>query len=63
MTTTIAGPEKLEKLREHLQEIRRASLIAARQGDYLQIGRLTAQAAALNKAIIEGEGLVVLGMD
>jgi hypothetical protein len=59
--TTIPG--KIEKLTEHLQEIRRASLIAARQGDYLRIGRLTAEAASLNKAIIEAEGLVMVGMD
>ena len=58
-----AVPDRTEKLKEHLQEIRRASLIAARQGDYLRIGRLTAEAASLNKAIVEAEGLVMVGMD
>ena len=58
-----AVPEKIERLTGLLQEIRRASLLAARQGDYIRIGKLTAEAANLNKAIIEAEGLVMVGMD
>ena len=58
----IRDPERIEKLREHLREIRRASLIATREGDYLRIGRLTAEAASLNKAIVEAEGLVMVGL-
>jgi hypothetical protein len=61
MNKTVA-PKRIEKLREHLQEIRRASLIATRQGDYMRIGKLTAEAASLNKAIVEAEGLVMVGL-
>ena len=52
-------PAQLEQLKHQLHEVRRASLEATRLGDYRKVARLTAQAAELNKAIIEAQGLVL----
>jgi hypothetical protein len=52
-------PAELEKLKGELQEVRRASLEATRLNDFRKVARLTAQAAQLNKAIIEAQGLVL----
>jgi hypothetical protein len=61
--TNMEAPESVDKLKEQLQQIRRASLLATRQGDYMRMARLTAEAAVLNKAIVEAEGLVVVGIE
>lgn len=50
--------EHLAGLRRELAGVRRASLQAARKGDYMRIARLTAMAASLNRSIIEAEGLI-----
>lgn len=50
----------IEQLRTELREVRQDSLIATRQGDYRTVARLTARAAALNKAIVEAEDWAVL---
>jgi hypothetical protein len=50
--------EHLNGLRRELAGVRRASLAAARKGDYMRIARLTAMAASLNRSIIEAEGLI-----
>ena len=47
----------IEQLRTELRQVRQESLLATRQGDYRAVARLTARAAALNKAIMEVEGL------
>lgn len=60
MHTTAISPEKIESLKRELQTVRRASLLATRQGDYLKVARLTKQAAELNRAIMEAEGLVLM---
>jgi hypothetical protein len=54
------NPLKIEALKQQLREVRNASLLATRQGDYKQIARLTTEAASLNKAIIEAEGLLLV---
>jgi hypothetical protein len=56
-------PDEVEKLRHELHELRRASLVASRRGDYIQTGKLTAQAANLNRAIVQAQGLVAVGID
>jgi len=61
--TKMETPEALEELKQQLQQVRRASLMATRQGDYMKMARLTAEAAVLNKAIVEAEGLVVVGIE
>jgi hypothetical protein len=54
--------EQLAGLRQELAGVRRASLAAARKGDYMRIARLTAMAASLNRSIIEAEGLISLDL-
>lgn len=54
-----AVPAQLEHLKQQLQDVRRASLEATRQNDYRKVARLTAQAAEINKAIVEAQGLVL----
>jgi hypothetical protein len=53
---------QVEKLKIQLREVRQHSLLATRQGDYRQVARLTAQAAALNKSIIEAEDMLILAV-
>jgi|GraSoiStandDraft_41_1057321.scaffolds.fasta_scaffold554288_3 hypothetical protein len=50
----------IEQLRTELRQVRQESLNATRKGDYRTVARLTTQAAALNKAILEAEGLAAL---
>ncbi len=52
-------PADIELLRHELQQVRRASLLATRQGDFRKVAKLTTQAADLNKAIIEAQGLLL----
>ncbi len=52
-------PTDLQALKEELQQVRRASLLATREGDYRKVAKLTAQAADLNRAIIQAQGLFV----
>ena len=49
----------LQKLKQQLQQIRRASLAANQRGDFRAIGRLTCEAAHLNRRIQEAEGLIM----
>ena len=57
MKTNRNSEEEVENLRRELQGVRRASLLAARTGDFMKSGKLTSQAASLNKAIMAAEGL------
>jgi hypothetical protein len=54
----IKMPIDIDTLRQQLQQVRKDSLLATRQDDFRKVARLTAQAADLNKAIIEAQGLV-----
>jgi hypothetical protein len=49
----------LEALKEQLQQVRRASLAASQRGDFRAVGRLTCQAAQLNRSIQEAEGMIL----
>jgi hypothetical protein len=49
--------EQIGNLRRELAGIRRASLAAARKGDFMRTARLTTMAQSLNRAILEAEGL------
>lgn len=55
MTAKIT-PEIISTLRRELQHVRQQSLMATRQGDFMKVARLTAQAARLNKSIMDAEG-------
>jgi hypothetical protein len=50
--------ESADALKRSLQEIRRQSLEATRQGDFMRVARLTAKAAQVNKEIMDVEGRV-----
>lgn len=47
--------EQVRTLRKELAEVRECSLAATRAGDFMKVAMLTAQAARLNKAIMDGE--------
>ncbi|MEW6161515.1 MAG: hypothetical protein AB1813_29140 [Verrucomicrobiota bacterium] len=53
-------PREIEQLKQQLQQVRRASLLATRENDYVRIARLTTEAARLNRAIMEAEGQLML---
>ena len=50
------SPELITSLKRELQMVRQASLQATRMGDFMKVARLTAQAAKLNKSIMDAEG-------
>ena len=49
-------PQTIENLRNELTQIRKASLHATRNGDFMKVARLTAVAARINKSIMDAEG-------
>jgi hypothetical protein len=49
----------LQELKQRLQQVRRASLIATQRGDYRLVGKLTCEAAQLNRTIQEAEGMLI----
>ena len=49
----------LQKLKQQLAQVRRASLSATQRGDFREVGRLTCQAAQLNQSIQEAEGMLL----
>lgn len=51
---------QIQNLKGQLNDIRRESLIATRQGDYRRVAKLTTQAACVNKAIMEAEGVMAV---
>jgi len=48
-------PQLIENLRNELTQIRKASLHATRNGDFMKVARLTTQAARINKSIMDAE--------
>jgi hypothetical protein len=48
-------PQTIENLRNELTQIRRQSLHATRNGDFMKVARLTTQAARINKSIMDAE--------
>jgi hypothetical protein len=49
-------PQLIENLRNDLVQIRKASLHASRNGDFMRVARLTSQAAQINKSIMDAQG-------
>jgi hypothetical protein len=52
-------PEKIESLRNELNQVRRASLHASRIGDFMKVARLTPRTAQINKAIMDAEAQMI----
>jgi hypothetical protein len=48
-------PQLIENLRNELTQIRKQSLHATRNGDFMKVARLTTQAARINKSIMDAE--------
>jgi hypothetical protein len=51
--------QELDKLKQQLERVRKASLAASQRGDYRAVGKLTCEAAQLNRSIQETEGLLL----
>jgi hypothetical protein len=51
--------EDLAKMKQRLEQVRRASLVATQRGDFRAVGKLTCEAAQLNRNIQEAEGLIL----
>ena len=49
----------LQVMKQQLQQVRKASLAAIQRGDYRAVGKLTCQAAQINRSIQEAEGLML----
>jgi hypothetical protein len=49
----------LEVMRQQLAQVRKASLAAHQRGDFRAVGKLTCQAAQLNRSIQEAEGMLL----
>jgi hypothetical protein len=60
MKANTINPKHIEEMKRELQRVRRDSLLATRTGDYIKIAKLTTEAAKLNAAISEAEGIVAL---
>ena len=58
MTSKIT-PEKIQSLRNELNQVRQASLAATRNGDFMRVARLTPKAAQINKAIMDAEAQMI----
>ena len=48
-------PERIQSLRNELNQVRQASLHATRNGDFMRVARLTPKAAQINKTIMDAE--------
>ena len=51
-------PLVIHDWKQELWRVRRASLQATREGDFMRVARLTWQAGRLNKAIMKAEGQI-----
>ncbi len=49
-------PALIENLRNDLTQVRKASLAATRNDDFMRVARLTSKAAHINKAIMDAQG-------
>jgi hypothetical protein len=52
----------IDGLKQQLQRVRRDSLLATRQGDFRKVAKLTTEAAGINRAIVEAQGLLLQGL-
>ena len=57
-----AAEAHVENLKRELGEIRRASLIATRNGDFMRVARLSSQAQGLSKSLAQAEGVISIDL-
>ena len=62
MKQSKAAQAQAESLKRELEEVRRASLVATRRGDFMRVARLNSQARGLSKALAETEGIVSIDL-
>jgi hypothetical protein len=55
-----ANPLEVHDLKQKLRTVRSDSLEATRRGDFRRVAKLTAEAGAINRAIMEAQGLLQL---
>ncbi len=56
---TRVNEQDIERLRQQLASVRKASLAATQRGDFRAVGRLTREAAELNQQIEQAECMLV----
>ncbi len=49
----------LAQLKQRLMQVRKASLLATQRGDFRAVGKLTCEAAELNRNIQQAEGMIL----
>jgi hypothetical protein len=59
MKNATLNQQDIEKLREQLASVRKASLAATQRGDVRAVGRLTREAAHLNQEIEHAECMLL----
>ena len=59
MSMSKVTPQMIENLRTELTQVRKASLNATRNGDFMRVARLTTQAARINKSIMDAESQMI----
>ena len=62
MKSNKAAQAHVENLKRELEEVRRASLVATRRGDYMRVARLNSQAAGLSKELAQSEGIISIDL-
>lgn len=62
MKQSKAAQAQIDNLKRELGEVRRASLVATRRGDFMRVARLNSQAQGLSKALAEAAGIVSIDL-
>ena len=57
-----AAQAHMAHLKRELEDVRRASLVATRRGDFMRVARLNSQAQDLSKALAEAEGMIAIDL-
>ncbi|MGV3772888.1 MAG: hypothetical protein ACO1QB_08305 [Verrucomicrobiales bacterium] len=57
-----AAQAHIANIKRELGDVRRASLIATRRGDFMRVARLNAQAQDLSKSLAAAEGILPIDL-
>jgi hypothetical protein len=57
-----AAQAQIASIKRELGDVRRASLIATRKGDFMRVARLNAQAQELSRSLASAEGILPLDL-
>jgi hypothetical protein len=60
MTKMNISQRDLERMKQQLEQVRRACLAANQRNDFRSVGKLTSEAAQLNRLIQEAESTLLL---